>query len=241
MLLHGGHDRALCLCLLISVLAPAAHAQQFGPAQFPIRADDGDLLTNHSLTAEQVAKLGQLPGSVNVGNPKGNVTLNQFYDLNCPFCREAAQDMDELVRTDRALSLVFVPYPTLSVQSVEGARVELAVRELAAQRFLEFHRKDLRRPRHDQRRAGVGGDAADGAGSGEDHRGRQCAARDGNHEGACDSWHVDEDHRHAGLYHPGRRDPRPPGLEPLRKLVASGAELSEGDLLAAPPMTFRSK
>ena len=129
------------LLLLLLALAPIAHAQPFGPAQFPIRADDGELLTNHSLSAEQVAKLGQLPGSVNVGNPKGDVTLYQFYDLNCPFCREAAQDMDELIRTDRALSVVFVPYPTLSVQSVDGARVELAVRELAAPRFLEFHRK----------------------------------------------------------------------------------------------------
>ncbi len=131
----------LAFLLILLALAPTAHAQQFGPAQFPIRADDGELLTNHSLTAEQVAKLGQLPGSVNVGNPKGDVTLYQFYDLNCPFCREASQDVDQLIRTDRALSLVFVPYPTLSVQSVEGARVELAVRELAAQRFLEFHRK----------------------------------------------------------------------------------------------------
>ena len=131
----------LALLLIPLALAPAALAQQFGPAEFPIKADDGELLTNHSLTAEQVAKLRQLPGSVNVGNPKGDVTLYQFYDLNCPFCREAAQDMDELIRTDRALGVVFVPYPTLSVQSVEGARVELAVRELAPQRFLEFHRK----------------------------------------------------------------------------------------------------
>ncbi len=131
----------LAFLLILLALAPAAQAQQFGPAQFPIRADDGELLTNHSLTADQMAKIGQLPGIVNVGNPKGDVTLYQFYDLNCPFCREAAQDVGELIRTDRALSLVFVPYPTLSVQSVEGARVELAVRELATPRFLEFHRK----------------------------------------------------------------------------------------------------
>jgi protein-disulfide isomerase len=34
-----------------------------------------------------------------------------------------------------------VPYPVLSRESIEGSRVELAVRELAPQRFLEFHRK----------------------------------------------------------------------------------------------------
>jgi len=131
---------ALVIILLSSLTA--AHAQQFGPARFPIKADDGDLLTNYSVSADQMAKVGRLPGIVNVGDPKGDVTLYQFYDLNCPFCREAARDVDELVRTDRALRLVFVPYPTLSVQSVEGARVELAVREMVTPRqFLEFHRK----------------------------------------------------------------------------------------------------
>jgi len=131
---------ALVIILLSSLTA--AHAQQFGSAQFPIKADDGDLLTNYSVSADQMAKVAWLPGIVNVGDPKGDVTLYQFYDLNCPFCREAARDVDELVRTDRALRLVFVPYPTLSVQSVEGARVELAVREIVTpQKFLEFHRK----------------------------------------------------------------------------------------------------
>jgi protein-disulfide isomerase len=133
-------ERVLLLGMLS--LAPIANAQQFGPAQFPIKAEDGDLLTNHSVSAEQMAKVGSLPGIVSVGDPKGDVTLYQFYDLNCPFCREAARDVDELVRTDRALRLVFVPYPTLSWQSVEGARVELAVREMVTpQKFLEFHRK----------------------------------------------------------------------------------------------------
>ena len=75
------------------------------------------------------------------GNPNGDVTLVQFYDLNCPFCREAAADIDALLRGDRALRLVFVPYPTLSVQSIEGGRIELALRELAPQRFLEFRKK----------------------------------------------------------------------------------------------------
>src|SRR5437870_4783597 len=103
-------------------------AQQFGPAQFAIRADDGDLLSNHSITAEQAAQLHQLTGVIVAGNPKGDVSVFQFYDLNCPFCREAARDVDALMQGDRNLRLVFVPYPTLSFQSAEGARIEHAVR-----------------------------------------------------------------------------------------------------------------
>ena len=130
---------ALAAALLAAPLTVAA--QQFGPSQFPIKADDGDAITNFALDAAQVSQVERLPGLVDATSAKGNVTIYQFYDLNCPFCREAAADVDKLITTDAALRLVFVPYPVLSVQSVEGARVELAVRELAPQRFLEFHRK----------------------------------------------------------------------------------------------------
>lgn len=130
------------VALLILLLLPAAQAQEIGPAQFPIEGADGTPVSNHSLTAEQMARVGRLPGIVNVGNPKGDVTLYEFYDLNCPFCRKAAADVDTLIRSDFALRLVLVPYPVLSAPSIEGARVELALREIAPPKtFLEFHRR----------------------------------------------------------------------------------------------------
>lgn len=132
----------LAFALLLSGFALAAAAQQFGAAQFPIKDDDGDPISNHALTVEQMAAVAQLPGLVAAGGKGSTATLYQFYDLNCPFCREAARDVDALIRSDPALNLVFVPYPVLSVQSIEGVRVELALRELAPpETFLEFHRR----------------------------------------------------------------------------------------------------
>ncbi len=129
------------IVIALTLLCGVAHAQQFGPAQFPIKDDDGEPMSNHALSADDMARVALLPGLVNVGGPKGDVTLYQFYDLNCPFCREAAADVDDLLRGDPALQLVFAPYPVLSVQSVAGARVELAVRKLGTpKQFLEFHR-----------------------------------------------------------------------------------------------------
>ena len=131
----------IALCLFLTVLSVVVWAQQFGPATFPIKDDDGDPISNHALGAGEMKQVAGLPGLVDVSG-KGDVTLYQFYDFNCPFCREAAADVDELTRTDQALRLVFVPYPVLSVQSVAGARVELALRELGTpKQFLEFHRK----------------------------------------------------------------------------------------------------
>ncbi len=128
--------------IVLALLAapPIAQAAQFGPSQYPITDDDGDPITNYDVPKDAAAELERLPGSIAVGNPKGDVTLVQFYDLNCPFCREAARDVDALLRKDKKLRLIFVPYPVLSIQSVEGGRIELAVAAMVTpQRFLEFH------------------------------------------------------------------------------------------------------
>jgi len=123
-------------------IAGAAVAQQFGPAQFPIKDDDGDPIANFALSAEQMARIARLPGQIAVGNLQGDVTLLQLYDLNCPFCREAAADVDALVRADRNLKLVFVPYAVLSEASVRGAMLEIAAAKmLTPEQFLDFHRR----------------------------------------------------------------------------------------------------
>src|SRR4029077_2978362 len=124
------------------VVATAAGAAQFGPDQYPIKSDEGDPITNFDLRPELSARLAKLPGQVAVGNPNGDVTLVQFYPLNCPFCREAASDVDALVRSDKKLKLVFVPYAVLSVQSAQGALVEVeAAKLLTPEKYLQFHRR----------------------------------------------------------------------------------------------------
>lgn len=132
----------IMLLALTCVVATGAGAAQFGPDQYPIKSDEGDAITNFDLKPELAARLAKLQGQVAVGNLNGDVTLVQFYDLNCPFCREAAADIDALVRGDKNLKLVFVPYAVLSVQSAQGALVELAAGEmLTPEKYLEFHRQ----------------------------------------------------------------------------------------------------
>jgi protein-disulfide isomerase len=129
---------AMVLCLSV---APVL-AQQMGAAQFQIRDSDGQLNTNFSLPPAFGMKLAALPAQVPVGNAKGDVTLYQFYDLNCPYCREAAQDVDTLVRADPKLKLVFVPYPVLSVASVQGALIEVgASKSMTPAQYLDFHKR----------------------------------------------------------------------------------------------------
>jgi protein-disulfide isomerase len=120
----------------------AAHAQGLSAGQYPILADDGGRIANFDLTPQMQATIKSLKGQVPVGNLNGDVTLLQFYDLNCPYCREAAADIDAIVRTDQSLRLVFVPYAVLSIQSVQGALIELgAAPMLSPAQNLDFHHK----------------------------------------------------------------------------------------------------
>ncbi len=129
---------AFVFCLFGAVAAMA----QIPPARYPIKADDGDTIANFDLKPGFATRLDKLPGKVAVGNLNGDVTLMQFYDLNCPYCREAAADIDTLVRSDSKLKLVFVPYAVLSVASVRGALVEIAAaKQLMPEQYLEFHKR----------------------------------------------------------------------------------------------------
>ena len=132
----------LGLAFLFCVFGAVAAMAQMPPARYPIKADDGDAIANFDLKPGFAARLDKLPGKVPVGNLNGDVTLVQFYDLNCPYCREAAADIDALVRADGKLKLVFVPYAVLSVASVRGALIEIAVsKQLTPEQYLDFHRR----------------------------------------------------------------------------------------------------
>jgi protein-disulfide isomerase len=133
------HHSALLATFLL-VLSSLSAAAQEGP--YPIKADDGSDVANHRVPVELATQIERLSGIVTVGNPHGDVTLVEFYDLNCPYCRKAAGDIGELIATDQDLKLVLVPFPVLGVPSIQAGPVELAVAELATpKQFYAFHRK----------------------------------------------------------------------------------------------------
>ena len=125
-----------------AVFIVAASAALADDGQFPIKADDGTVIANHAVTSELESQIEKLPGVVVVGNVKGKVTLAEFYDLNCPYCRKASTDIADLVRGNPELRLVLVPFPVLGIASIQGTRVELAVAKLVpAQKFYDYHHK----------------------------------------------------------------------------------------------------
>src|SRR5690606_37349786 len=79
-----------------------------------------------------------------LGNPKGDVTLVEFFDYNCGYCKQALADTDALLKADPNLRLVLKEFPVLTQGSVDAARVAIAVSLQAPDKYLDFHRKLLR-------------------------------------------------------------------------------------------------
>lgn len=128
----------LFLAALLIVAPLTVRADQ---GALPIKADDGSVIANHRVAPELESAIEKLPGAVVAANPNGKVTLTEFYDLNCPYCRKASADIDALVASNPQVRLVLVPYPVLGIPSILGGRVEFAVAKLAPEKFYAFHRK----------------------------------------------------------------------------------------------------
>lgn len=67
--------------------------------------------------------------AVVLGNPDGNVTLTEFFDYNCPFCKKLVPAMQRLIGADPQLRVVFREWPVFGEGSDFAARAALAARE----------------------------------------------------------------------------------------------------------------
>ena len=130
------------LIAAIFALVPHLASAQGVPVRLPITADDGSPIMNHQIMPERTAAAEKLPGAVVAANPAGDVTLVEFYDLNCPYCRKASDDIDALLAADKKLRLVLVPFPVLGIPSIQAGRVEMAVaKAVPPATFYRYHRK----------------------------------------------------------------------------------------------------
>src|SRR6185312_3839304 len=68
-----------------------------------------------------------------VGNPKGDVTLVEFFDYNCPYCRKAMTTIDALMKQDPKLRVLLRDLPIVHPpESIEVAKLALAARNQIA-------------------------------------------------------------------------------------------------------------
>jgi len=147
--------RACLVLLSLSFLSalPAAAADQFSPAQraeiiaivsqalkqdpsilrdavAALQADDNA----HAAAESQAALTAHrdmlvTPLDPVVGNPHGDVTIVEFFDTRCPYCRTMEPAMAQLLATDRNVRLVYKDLPILGPPSVLGSKALLAAEQ----------------------------------------------------------------------------------------------------------------
>ncbi|ADZ70472.1 DsbA family protein [Polymorphum gilvum] len=74
-----------------------------------------------------------------LGNPDGGVTMVEFFDYNCGYCKRALGDMDRLIAEDPNLRVVLKEFPVLGQGSMEAAQVAIAVNTVAPEKYGDFH------------------------------------------------------------------------------------------------------
>ena len=72
-----------------------------------------------------------------LGNPNGDITIVEFFDYNCSYCRRSAEVVEELLAIDPNIRLIYREWPILGEGSVFAARASLASQK--QEKYEEFH------------------------------------------------------------------------------------------------------
>jgi protein-disulfide isomerase len=105
------------------------------------RQEEADAAAQTAAIDGNKEELFSSPRQVVLGNPAGDVTLVEFFDYNCTYCKRAHADMVRLIESDKNVKVVLKEFPVLGEGSVEAAQVGAAVNILAPDRYGEFHDK----------------------------------------------------------------------------------------------------
>ena len=94
--------------------------------------------------ADLAGPLVDAPDGFIIGNPSGKVTLVEFFDYNCGYCKRALADLDHLMKANKDLKVVLRDFPILSPSSVDAALVAGAAHDqFPGDKFWDYHRKLL--------------------------------------------------------------------------------------------------
>lgn len=105
------------------------------------REEQAEARSRQDLIAEHAEEIFRSPRDYVAGNPDGDITIVEFFDYNCVYCRRALDDMNRLLETDPQLRFVLKEFPILGPGSVDAARLAIAAQKQG--RYLDYHRAML--------------------------------------------------------------------------------------------------
>jgi protein-disulfide isomerase len=78
-----------------------------------------------------------------LGNPNGKVTIVEFFDYNCHFCRGALKDMQNIIAHEKDVRFVLKEFPVLGPDSQRASIVSMAFKKLMPEKYAQFHQELL--------------------------------------------------------------------------------------------------
>src|SRR5882724_8693745 len=93
--------------------------------------------------AARLDALTSNPGSPVIANPQGDITIVEFFDYTCPYCKAAEPRLMRLVDSDKRIKLVTKEFPILTRASMIASRVALAAAKQG--KYRPFHLALMRR------------------------------------------------------------------------------------------------
>jgi protein-disulfide isomerase len=79
------------------------------------------------------------PASPIAGNPNGDVTIVEFFDYHCPYCKQVEPALDALLKEDPKIRIVYKEFPILGPDSVTASQAALAALKQGPQKYSRFH------------------------------------------------------------------------------------------------------
>jgi protein-disulfide isomerase len=107
-----------------------AGAALLGSAGAALARDDHDTVLTEALVLRD-------PDVPVIGNPNGDISIVEWYDYNCPYCRKVAPELRQVVEDDGKVRLVLKDWPILGEVSKLSARLVLAAKY--QDKFLPAH------------------------------------------------------------------------------------------------------
>ena len=104
----------------LGLIGAAAVAFGIAPAFAATTGGEGEVLSESAVLRD--------PDIPVAGNPQGDVTIVEYFDYNCPYCRKLEPELRQVVQDDGKVKLVYKDWPVLGPLSITAARLALATR-----------------------------------------------------------------------------------------------------------------
>jgi protein-disulfide isomerase len=135
-----GMDRASIEALIYDYLVSNPEVMLDVQAALETRERETRTAAARNVIAQQANELFNATHDGIVGNPEGDVTIVEFFDYNCGFCKRAMDDMDAVIAADPNVRFVLKEFPILGPDSQAAHVVSKAFNLISPENYGDFHR-----------------------------------------------------------------------------------------------------